>query len=269
MNLIDSAWLALNIGNSRLHWALFRNDQIQEKWHTPHVVIENTEDFSHHFSSHRIANLINFTNQSMPQNTIDCELWIASVVPEQFNYWCDYPRLNSIQLSDVPIQQLYPTLGIDRALALWGAIQTYGSPVLVIDCGTAMTFTGVNEKNELVGGAIAPGVRLQFQALGSHTAALPTIEHFGTLPSRWAKDTVSAIESGILNLLLAGIRDFIADWYQQVGESAIVLTGGDANLIAQFLQLEPVRVDLDLVFWGMRSVRNHKVNFMDLYELES
>lgn len=254
MNLIDPEWIALNIGNSRLHWAAFKDDEIRERWNTQHIA-----EKSSNFLPDRIANSINLTNQSISQDTIESELWIASVVPAQFNYWLDYPKLNVIELRDIPIQHLYATLGIDRALALWGAIQTYGSPALVIDCGTALTFTGANAKHELIGGAIAPGVRLQFQALGTHTAALPTIAQVETLPNRWARDTVNAIESGILHMLLAGIRDFIADWQQQVGASAIVLTGGDANLIDQFLELEQVQVDLDLVFWGMRSIRNRRI----------
>ncbi|MCU0549075.1 MAG: pantothenate kinase [Leptolyngbya sp. Prado105] len=254
MNLIVSEWLALNIGNSRLHWALFKNNQLQEKCDTPHIA-GKIEDLSIHFPPSRIANLISLTNQSSSTDTIDCELWIASVVPKQFDYWCHYFKLNSIQLMDIPIQQLYSTLGVDRALALWGAIQTYGSPALVIDCGTAMTFTGANAKNQLIGGAIAPGVRLQFQALGNHTAALPALEPNQTLPNRWAKDTINAIESGILHILLAGIRDFIQDWQQQVGKSAIVLTGGDASLIYELLESDQIYLDLDLVFWGMRSIR--------------
>lgn len=258
MNLIDREWLALNIGNSRLHWALFHHNQIQEKWNTPHIT-SDLEGLRLYSPPNRIANLINLTNQSESKHTIDCELWIASVVPAQFNYWQHYASLNPIQLADVPIQQLYSTLGIDRALALWGAIQTYGSPALVIDCGTALTFTGANANHEFVGGAIAPGVRLQFQALGTHTAALPAIAQIETRPNRWAKNTVSAIESGVLHMLLAGIHDFIKDWQQQVGESAIVLTGGDADLLYQFLELEQVQLDLDLVFWGIRSIRNLRI----------
>jgi Type III pantothenate kinase len=34
----------------------------------------------------------------------------------------------------------YPTLGTDRALALRGAGKQWGYPVMVVDCGTAMTF---------------------------------------------------------------------------------------------------------------------------------
>jgi type III pantothenate kinase len=261
MDLIVSGWIALNIGNSRLHWALFKNDQIQEKYDTPHFAEKSVTLLSDPISNFT-TNQISLIYQSAPGLTIDSELWIASVVPEQFNCWRNVPNSHCISLSEIPLQQLYPTLGIDRALAVWGAIQSYSSPALVIDCGTAMTFTGANEKNELTGGAIVPGVRMQFQALGQHTAALPTIGQVATLPARWAKDTKGAIESGILNTLLAGIRSFVEDWNQQFEKSTIVLTGGDAELIYRlFEEIEPkiseqIRLDLDVVFWGMRSIRD-------------
>lgn len=254
MSLIDNAWIALNIGNSRLHWAAFKQNQIQAKYDTPHFPGKSIVSMSRNDSTSS-SDSISLIYQSIPGLKIDSELWIASVVPEQLDYWRDFANLYCIGLDQVPLRQLYPTLGVDRALALWGAIELYGSPALVIDCGTAMTFTGANKRNELVGGAIVPGVRLQFQALGQQTAALPTIEQVETLPDRWARTTKSAIESGILNTLLAGIRSFIEDWHRQVGKSAIVLTGGDANLIHSLLESDQIRLDLDLVFWGMRSIR--------------
>ncbi|MGG6266076.1 pantothenate kinase [Leptolyngbya sp. AN03gr2] len=255
MSLIDHNWIALNIGNSRLHWALFKQNQIQEKCDTPHIHENSVISLSEPVPSF-VTHPISLDYQSIAGLTIDAELWIASVVPEQFYYWRDLPNSYCIDLDQIPLRQLYPTLGVDRALALWGAIQRYGSPALVIDCGTAMTFTGANGRNELIGGAIVPGVRLQFQALEKYTAALPMIETVETLPNRWARDTKSAIESGILNTLLAGVRSFIEDWHQQVGESAIVLTGGDANLMYSLLASDQIQLDLDLVFWGMRSIRN-------------
>ncbi len=261
MNLINNDWIALNIGNSRLHWALFKNNQIQGKYDTPHFA-EKPVTLLSPYAPDLTTNQISLIYQSALGERIDSELWIASVVPQQSNYWRDAANSHCITLSDIPLQQLYPTLGIDRALAVWGAIQIYGSPALVIDCGTALTFTGANEKHELIGGAIVPGVRLQFQALGQHTAALPTIGHVETIPTRWARETQSAIESGILNTLVAGIRSFIEDWNGQFKKSTIVLTGGDAALIYRlFEQTEPrlfeqIRLDLDIVFWGMRSIRN-------------
>ncbi|MCY7390702.1 MAG: type III pantothenate kinase, partial [Leptolyngbyaceae cyanobacterium CAN_BIN12] len=111
-------WTALVIGNSRLHWAEFSGDRLQKTWHTPHV------------------------NQDQTQ--LQHELWIASVVPSQNHFWQAHPRTHFISLEQVPLQGMYSTFGIDRALALWGAIQTVGGPVLVIDAGTALTFTGAN-----------------------------------------------------------------------------------------------------------------------------
>jgi type III pantothenate kinase len=68
-------------------------------------------------------------------------LYLASVVPSQTALWQTYPDVHIITLDQVPLQGVYPTLGIDRALALWGAGETWGWPMLVIDAGTALTLT--------------------------------------------------------------------------------------------------------------------------------
>lgn len=49
-----------------------------------------------------------------------------------------------------------------------------GWPVMVVDCGSALTFTAGNRHGRLAGGAILPGVRLQLAALGTRTAQLPS-----------------------------------------------------------------------------------------------
>jgi type III pantothenate kinase len=45
---------------------------------------------------------------------------MASVVPRQTALWQNYPGVQVITLDSLPLQDVYPTLGIDRALALWG-----------------------------------------------------------------------------------------------------------------------------------------------------
>lgn len=187
-------------------------------------------------------------------------LWIASVVPHQLQYWQTHANAHILTLENVPIQGVYPTLGIDRALAVWGAGICWGFPVLAIDAGTALTFTGVNPQKKLVGGAILPGLGLQLRSLAQNTADLPPVQPDRALPPRWAMDTPSALNSGVLYVLLAGLRDFIEAWHQEFPDSAIVLTGGDGRLLydalhVQFphlgkcLQFEP-----HLIFWGMRNV---------------
>lgn len=45
---------------------------------------------------------------------------------------------------------------------------------MVVDCGSALTFTACDRRGRLDGGAILPGVRLQLAALGTRTAQLPS-----------------------------------------------------------------------------------------------
>ena len=229
-------WLALMIGNSRAHWALFGGKTLLQTWHSP-LKTDNPE----------------FPQLSEHKETLP--LYFASVVPTQTARW-NAPYSREITLADLPLKGIYATLGIDRALALWGAGVTYGFPCLVIDGGTALTITGA-DSCELVGGAILPGLGVQLQSLSQKTAALPEVRLPTELPQRWALETPEAIQSGVIYTILAGIKDFMADWWGQFPHSPIILTGGDAALLLHYLQSFPdapqVTVDANLIFWGMRA----------------
>ena len=245
-------WLALSIGNSRLHWAQFTGDALQRTWNTPHLSATDVQSFL----------------ASLPEKPC---LLIASVVPQQSQLWQTYPFAQVIMLEQIPLQGLYPTLGIDRALAVWGAIDIVGIPVLVIDAGTALTFTGAARDaagDRLVGGAILPGLGLQLQTLNQSTAALPdvsasvTVQH--PLPPRWATNTTDAIASGILYTLLAGLQAFVNDWWQQFPDSPVMLRGGDSDRLYRYLTAyaptiaNQMTVEPNLIFWGMRSVKGRQ-----------
>lgn len=187
-------------------------------------------------------------------------LYLASVVPQQTAIWQNYPDVRTIALDQIPLEGTYATLGVDRALAVLGAGVTFGWPILVIDAGTALTFTGADAARLLVGGAILPGLRLQIQSLAKGTAALPEIELPAILPPRWGMNTASAIQSGIIYTVVAGICDFIEAWWQEFPESRVVLTGGDRTFVLNYLQALFPQVaakiisDPHLIFWGMRSL---------------
>jgi type III pantothenate kinase len=189
------------------------------------------------------------------------ELWLASVVQAPLPWLVTYPALHPIATADVPLHNTYATLGVDRALALVGAGETWGWPVLVIDCGTALTFTaGVDQR--LVGGAIVPGLRSQVRALHTDTDQLPALDlDLAHWPQRWATDTAGAIASGILHSQLAGIRDFMQAWAADWPGGVVVLTGGDSPAIYHCLSQQPpalvqrISLDPDLGFWGLRVCR--------------
>jgi type III pantothenate kinase len=255
---MTETWLALAIGNSRLHWAWFVGSKLHQTWNTAHLfpeaiatLITNHFDFTPYLKSSP-----KFPLPDQPQ------LWIASVVPEQTAYWQIYNYVHVITLDHLPLQGTYPTLGLDRALALWGAIKTLGTPVLVIDAGTALTFTGADRGGRFAGGAILPGMQLQMRSLFHNTAALPLLESnsLTSIPPRWASNTPDSIRSGILYATLAALQDFVEAWLQEFPQSAVALTGGDSALLYTYLkQLSPqlaVNLTLDphLIFWGIQAI---------------
>jgi len=225
-------WVGLAIGNSRLHFAWFRGEELQLVWEREHL---GEGELPGDVLSAGLG-LDCSQDGVLRDNKIDC-VCVVSVVPRQTALWRNYAHSRVIGLEDIPLKGLYPSLGGDRALALWGAGAIWGFPCLVIDGGTALTFTGGKEDGVLVGGAILPGLRLQLQSLGRGTAALPEVRLGEQLRSRWRLDTPGAIESGVIYTILAGIKDFILDWWQEFPESQVVLTGGDGGLLFRYLQL--------------------------------
>ncbi|HEY9608921.1 pantothenate kinase [Allocoleopsis sp.] len=260
---MNESWLALMIGNSRLHWAWFVGTILQEAWDTNPLSASAVEQLIERWASGILPESIfspQFISLHLSNTTGVLPLYLASVVPSQTILWQTYPAVKVITLAQVPLLGLYPTLGIDRALALLGAGKTFGYPVLVIDAGTALTFTGVDAHRQLIGGAILPGLGLQLKSLTRGTAALPATQLPTQLPPRWAMQTPSAIESGVIYTVLAGMRDFIEDWQSQFPDSRIALTGGDSLVLLSYLQSQYPEIarqlirDLRLIFWGMRAV---------------
>jgi type III pantothenate kinase len=244
-------WLALGIGNSRLHWAWFQGKVLKLAWDSQHL--------TQPIRARQIPPEV-LPVDRVPVDLTQLPLYLASVVPQQTLLWQDYPQSKQITLTDIPLSNLYSSLGIDRTLAVWGAGNIYGFPCLVIDAGTALTFTGVDGNQSLIGGAILPGLRVQFHSLNQHTAALPQTYLNPALPSRWALNTTTAIESGIIYTVLAGITSFIDDWWKQFPDSDVIFTGGDAYYLVQFLQVfvpeitEKIKLEPHLFFWGVRLI---------------
>ena len=234
-------WLGLMIGNSRLHWAYVQEETsgtaIQRIWDTSHMSEENKIDseprqVSELYCMSSLKALLPLELKDLLADQPPIPLKIASVVPSQTPYWRTYPDSQIITLKDIPLTNLYSTLGIDRALAILGAWKDAQTSALVIDGGTALTLTGVNANGQLIGGAILPGLGLQMRSLHDQTAALPKTL-FENEPHRWQRNTPDAIRSGVWYGLLAGVQGFINDWLRQYPNSTITFTGGDGKRLWQ------------------------------------
>lgn len=225
--------LLLLVGNRHLHWGWVpphaRSAADLIFWDTPHLAAPfNALNLPDRFLRDP-ALLGSLSSRQLP-------LLYASVVPEQTDWLHSYPLTQFITLADIPLGPVYPTLGVDRALGLWAAGQFLGWPAIVVDGGTALTLTGGDGGGQFVGGAILPGLGLQFRSLFQHTAALPSL-HLEALPDRWARNTPDAIRSGIAYTLLAGVQSFLEDWIQHYPQTHLCFTGGDGQWL--YHQLSP------------------------------
>ncbi|MBD2609433.1 pantothenate kinase [Scytonema hofmannii FACHB-248] len=260
----ENLWLALEIGNSRLHWALFRGEKLSKTWDSDYLPIAVIDQLAQYQSLEDFLLKIFPSSPPSPPSPSSPPppLLLSSVVPSQTEIWQTYYQVRVITLDQVPLKGIYPTLGIDRALSLYGAGSTLGFPMLVIDAGTALTFTGADKHQNLVGGAILPGFHLQLASLTQKTAQLPFVETRNTksLPQRFALNTEEAMQSGVIYTLLAGIKDFVEAWWCNFPDSKVAIKGGDRTLVVNYMKSQypeiaaRLIVEPNLIFWGMRSL---------------
>ncbi|MFC2171108.1 type III pantothenate kinase [Acidobacteriota bacterium] len=116
-------------------------------------------------------------------------------------------------------------VGADRIINCAAACELYGTPLIVVDFGTATTFDCVNVSMEYLGGVIAPGIDISSEALFLKAARLPrvTTEKPEAVIGR---NTVGSIQSGLFYGyvgLVEGILSRISS--EMEGEPKKVATG--------------------------------------------
>lgn len=165
------------------------------------------------------------------------------------------------RFSRLPINIEYSTpstLGLDRLALAVGAAGLYKDEcVAVVDAGTAVTLDVVDEKHTFRGGRITAGLRLRMEALHSHTEALPLVSIHGDLPEI-GFSTETAIRSGVI----MGLSDEITETFNQYnkifGCRKLVLTGGDAGLLASCIASRiPADHVPDLMARGLLYIYNY------------
>ena len=143
------------------------------------------------------------------------------------------------------------SLGADRVADTVAAIHDYQLPLMVVDMGTATTMSVINEKEEFIGGAIMPGLRLSLEALSSKASLLP---HIDLIPPKSviAKNTTDAMDSGMIYGTASMIDGMIDRIQEEMGrELAVVATGGLAKNVVPYCK-HKITHDPNLLLKGLR-----------------
>lgn len=226
----------LDVGNTNTVLGVFENKELKYQWRIQTDRYKTEDEYAM-----LIKSLLDHDGLAFA----DFEgIIISSVVPPimfalermSVKYFKKKPMVIGDKSINSTLKMKYPNpseLGADRIVNAVGAIEEYGSPLIIIDFGTATTYCYVNEKNEYVGGAIAPGINISLEALYSKAAKLPKIEI--TSPGNVVgSSTVEAMQAGVYFGYVGQVDEVVNRIKKQAKtKPQVVATGGLASLIAK------------------------------------
>jgi type III pantothenate kinase len=241
--------LAVDIGNSSIHFGLFRGRRLAHAFAVP-------------------TKNLRLTNSRQAALRCAQEAIICSVVPRATPKVAATLRrlgVRRVRLVGrdvrVPLKNRYRRpreVGQDRLVGAYAAWQGYARrqgkarrACIIADFGTAITIDAVSRKGEYLGGVIVPGLQISLDALAERTALLPrvSLKRPSTLLCR---DTATSIRSGLVHGFAALADGLIGRLRAQYAPGArVVLTGGVSPLLHPFLRT-PHALRPFLVLDGLR-----------------
>lgn len=165
-----------------------------------------------------------------------------SVLTNELDTWCveqeiSFKQVHSEQQKNALISAYREptTLGIDRWLALLGAIHLYPQEnVLIIDAGTATTVDLLASSGQHQGGWILAGIKALFNSILSHST-LVHAENKTVASLAFGTNTTDNVNNACWAATLGMIKQAIEQAQQLIHIDRIVLTGGDGRALTTLL----------------------------------
>jgi type III pantothenate kinase len=254
------SFLAIDVGNTRLKWALYDAPQPGATLLRQGAVFLETID--------QLAET-EWAGLPMPQGMLGSMVAGDAVkrrVEEQLELWdhlLPHWVVPGPQACGVTNGYDYPTrLGADRWVALIGARQRVLAaarprPALVVMVGTAVTVDALDADGRFLGGLILPGFGLMLRALEMGTAGLkvPTGEVVD-----FPTNTSDALMSGGAHAIAGAIERIHERLRQRSGDEPLrLMTGGAAVKLAPITDLHFETVDT-LIFDGLLALQQQRLS---------
>ena len=251
--------LALDIGNTNITLGLFRGDVLVATWRIATDPARMSDEYG------LMVNQL-LTLKGISSDQVDA-IALCSVVPPltpTFIELCEthlgVPPMVVGAGTRTGIRVLYDTprdVGADRIVDAAAALALYGGPAIIVDIGTATVFDAVTKDGDYLGGAIAPGMAIAADGLFHTTAQLRRVE-LSRPPAAIGKNTVHAIQSGIVLGYAELVKGMVARFDQELGGgSKVIATGGLAHIVAKEVTVFDA-VDPNLTLTGLRLI--HELN---------
>lgn len=252
-------FLAIDIGNTRLKWALYS----EARWGA-RLIAQGVEFLDHidRLSENHWAGL------PAPRMMLGCAVAGDAVrrrVVEQLEIWDVEPSWVNPGREAAGVVNGYDhpgRLGADRWVAMIGArnrLLARGEqrPIIVVMVGTAVTVEAIDASGRFLGGLILPGHGIMLRALESGTAGLhvPTgeVKPFPT-------NTSDALTSGGTYAIAGAVERMIQHLQQRTGVApACIMTGGAGWKMAPSMT-RPFELVEGLIFDGLLAMAQERCN---------
>jgi len=146
--------------------------------------------------------------------------------------------LTSALYPKLPLQILSPTeIGTDLVANAMGAFTMCKQTCIVVDFGTALTFTTISAKGKILGVSIVPGLTSALKTLTQNSSALFEVPL--ELPySALGFNTPTAIQTGILLGYEGLVKNIVNKIRTELKEDALTIaTGGGAHILTSLHDL--------------------------------
>lgn len=247
--------LTVDVGNSNIVAGIWAGEELLHSWRI-HTVAKKTEDeYSTIFRSlFRDAKLEPTAVRGVCLSSVVPSLTAAMSAMLARITGRDVVVLGPDIYARLPINVVNPyEVGADLVADAMAAYRKCGGACVVVDFGTALTFTVVDASGTMQGVAIAPGLGTAVNALSRDTAQLPYVQ-LAAPPAPFGKNTVHAIQAGVVYGFTGLVEYMIERIKVEVGENLkVVATGGLCGVVAPLTKAFTY-VEEDLTLYGLKLI---------------
>ena len=256
--------LTIDIGNTNIVIALFQDDTILVTWRLNTEASRTGDEYGL-----MVGSL--FRDDDIDSKQIEVSV-LSSVVPSLIGPFVSLVEKKTGKKPFIINPSIFPLLPIkipDSATheigsdLLCNAVEAYSRyhcACIVVDFGTALTFTVVGDDGKLLGIAITPGLGTARDSLFKNTAQLPSIP-LEAPPSSLGTNTIHSIQSGIVlgykGLVEGLVSQLKNDIYAQTGtlqDTIKVIATGGLNSVLKPITDVFQEVDKALTLCGLHRI---------------